>query len=349
MAMWRLAQRVQFFAVFFVLLTATAFGDAPPAELYKQAAGPFAVESKRMELPRSEGKPLQIRVTWPVDEKPCAIVVFSHGALGSRDAYDPLIRHWASHGYICIQPTHGDSLSLMSDEQRRRLGTIERAVQNPQVTQHWRTRPADVSFVIDSLDRIEEETPTLKGRLNRDRIVSAGHSFGAHTAMLVGGASAKPAIGRRMTLTDTRVRAIVAISPQGVGGVFDEDSYRSIRVPAFMVTGTNDESPGRDDRGAAWRTKAFELAPPESTYLLFIEGAHHNFGGISGARNFPSAGASNPDHVKHVCSATLAFLDAVLKDEDAAKAYLDGNEVETRSQGAARVQRRAQEVKQSEE
>lgn len=351
MTMWTLTHRVRFlaFVAFFAFVAASALATSPPTELYKQAAGPFAVESKRMELSRAEGEPLQIRITWPVDEQPCAIIVFSHGALGSRDAYDPLIRHWASHGYICIQPTHGDSLSLMSDQQRRRLGSVERAVQSPQVTQHWRTRPADVSFVIDSLDRIEEAVPGLKGRLKKDAIVSAGHSFGAHTAMLIGGASAQPAIGRRMTFTDARIRAMVAISPQGVGGVFDQDSYKSICVPALMVTGTNDESPGRDDHGAAWRMTAFEFAPPESTRLLFIDGAHHNFGGISGTRNFPSAGAKNADHVNHVCSAALAFLDAVLKDDDAAKAYLDGNEVEIRSKGAARIQRRVKETKSREE
>ena len=37
------------------------------------------------------------------------VVVFSHGAGGSQNCCDGLTRHWASYGYVTVQPTHDDS------------------------------------------------------------------------------------------------------------------------------------------------------------------------------------------------------------------------------------------------
>ena len=37
---------------------------------------------------------------------PCPVIIFSHGLGGSRDGYEYLGRHWASHGYVSVHSTH---------------------------------------------------------------------------------------------------------------------------------------------------------------------------------------------------------------------------------------------------
>jgi len=316
--------------------------DRPAAqELYKVERGRHEISVRAFELPRADqGEPLQVRVTWPVREEDDAnspVLIFSHGGLGSRDNHNPVIEHWASHGYICIQPTHGDSASLMSDAERRQFRSVEQALNSPRILRHWRTRPDDVKLILDSFDLIEAKVPELAGQIDRERVAHGGHSFGANTAMLMGGVTANTFAGRRLSFADNRIRAIIAISPQGSGRQFDVASYRTLRVPALMITGSKDVV-FDEQQGYAWRREAFDLAPKEQAYLLSIDGAHHGFGGIAGT-DFPSAGPEIPHHVDHVRSAVLAFLDAHVLDDELAKAYLKSGTIEHLSEGAIRLER----------
>jgi predicted dienelactone hydrolase len=78
---------------------------------YKVDAGPWKVASEDLVL-RDERrqKDLEITVRYPVVDANAAgrfpLVVFSHGAGGSRAAFPDLTAHWASHGYIVVLPTH---------------------------------------------------------------------------------------------------------------------------------------------------------------------------------------------------------------------------------------------------
>ena len=48
-----------------------------------------------------------------------------------------------------------------------------------------------MTFLLDSLDVLEEDVPALEGKLDRDRVGVGGHSLGAFTAQVVGGATLK--------------------------------------------------------------------------------------------------------------------------------------------------------------
>jgi len=87
---------------------------APGASLYKATGGPLAVKAVEMLKLRDakRGKELQLRVTWPDGDGPFPVIVWSHGATGTKDMYRPLVTHWAGHGYVCIQPNHTDARSL---------------------------------------------------------------------------------------------------------------------------------------------------------------------------------------------------------------------------------------------
>src|SRR5207244_281867 len=78
----------------------------------------------------------------------------------------------------------------------------------------WRDRARDISLVIDSLADLEVRFPELKGKMDRTKIGVGGHSYGAFTAMLLGGA--RTFGNPPLLVADPRVTAILAMSPQGV-------------------------------------------------------------------------------------------------------------------------------------
>ncbi len=251
-----------------------------------------------------------VRVTYPKGDAPAPVVVFSHGLYGSKDGYQPLARFWASHGYVVIQPTHPDSL---------REGFQERT----DAMRAWDERPKQISAVIDALATIEEKTGR---KLDRERIGVGGHSFGAHTSMLVGGAIAYVGLRAKGTsFRDPRVKATLLISPQGAGGLLRKDSWMEYAVPALVITGSLDTSPISETKPES-RLDPFKLGPDGKMHLVWIEGAHHGFGGISGAR-FPGAGPPDEGQVWVVQQASLAFFDAFVKGDEAAAKWLAEGEI----------------------
>ena len=279
-----------------ILLLALAGPD------WRDGAGPnevLVIETIRL-------KTFDVRVTYPKGDALAPVVVFSHGLYGSKDGYQPLARFWASHGYVVIQPTHPDSL---------REGFKERA----EAMRAWDERPKQISAVIDALGTIEEKTG---GKLDRERIGVGGHSFGAHTSMLIGGAVVFPG---RLSFRDPRVKCTLLISPQGVGGILRPDSWKDYAVPALVITGSEDRSQITEATPES-RLDPFKLGPDGKMQLVWIEGAHHGFGGISGSR-FPGAGPTDKGQVWVVQQASLAFFDAFVKGDEAAAKWLKDGEL----------------------
>lgn len=304
----------------------TAMGAAGPFSDYAPDAGakPYAIRSApRLVLHDARrNKDLQVRVTWPQSEGPFPIIVFSHGAYGSKDGYQTLMEFWAANGYVVLQPTHEDSIALGN-----RFG-------DPAVFKVWQSRPADISFILDSLQDIEAKEPALKGALDAKRVGVGGHSFGANTAQLIGGAKAFMATGEK-SFADPRVRAVMILSGQGPGEMLTEKSWQDVTRPMFVMTGSKD-GPTRTGQPAEWRRKPYELSPPGDKYLVWVDGLDHGYGGIPGVR-FNPRNQDNPDHVRWTKQATVAFWDAYLKDNAAARAYLHSSTLEKQTQGAVHV------------
>ncbi len=314
--------------------TTSATTPAPAAEArsatpwnstdyYKASPGPydFAV-LKRVDLDdRARNKQLQVRVTYPRDAAgPRPLIVFAHGAWASNENYQPLVEHWASHGYIVLQANHRDSTAL---------GTTQR---DQSVFRDWRERPEDVHLMLDSLDRIEGAAPELAGLIDRSRIGVGGHSYGAHTAQLVAGTRILDVRSQRaVSLGDERVDAALLMSPQGRGQLLDERAWDSLQVPMMVMTGSMD--PGRGGDGVSWRLDPFIFAASEDKHLLFIDGAYHDFGGATGGTMSGSRAHPNADIVRYTLSASIAFWDAYLLDSAQALGYLESDAMERASGG----------------
>jgi predicted dienelactone hydrolase len=298
--------------------------------LFKSADGPLEVESVTDLVLRDarRGKDLQLRVSFPEDVGVYPVIVWSHGATGSKDDYQPLVRHWVSYGYVCIQANHSDSRALAGIAQTGKVANRLR---------DWANRPRDIEFILDSLDAMEAKVQGLTGKMDKKTIGVGGHSFGAHTAQLVGGTTTVDLNGVRSSHADPRPKAFVLISPQGKGPQLDDESWKKLTRPFISVTGSNDW--GRNGDPVDWRLDPFRLASSQDKFLLYIEGARHDFGGIGGGVAYRNAGPANPNHIAYVKSATVAFWDAYLKEDRDARSYLSADVVSRMSQGEAKVTR----------
>lgn len=323
----------------------------------------------------ARAKDLDIAIGYPSRGGPFPVIVFSHGYGVTPQLYEPLVSYWTANGYVVIRPAHADAGALremMRDAVREAFdqpapGDRNRRQQpapqappaerqkfrpNPMETiwekqrePEWRDRVADVRLVIDSLTELENRFPELKGKMDHARIGVAGHSYGAFTTMLISGA--RTFSNPQLQPVDPRVRAAVAMSPQGpstVRGLTDQ-SWSQVKIPIMYMTGTDDQG-ALEGEDAAWRKKAYELSPVGDKYfVLFRGGRHASFTGQSTgafaltrpAQNDPAVGSGNQTRgttapsrefytgrniFQKIKITSLVFWDAYLKDQTAARDLL---------------------------
>ncbi|MFW5867563.1 MAG: serine hydrolase, partial [Armatimonadota bacterium] len=294
------------------------------------ARPPFAVGTIELTTlhDAARGKDLQVRITYPEAPGPFPVIVWCHGATGTKDMYQPLVRHWAGHGYVCLQANHSDSRAFETG-----------APGSPEIFVDWASRPKDVVFLLDSLDLLEARHDVLKGKLDETRIGVGGHSFGAHTAQLLAGATTT-APGERQSHADPRPLAFVLLSPQGIGegsAGLVASSWDDVTRPFLVITGTNDS--GRTGVAWEWRLDPHTYAASTEKHLLVIEGAHHGFGGVVGEDAFRNAGPENPAHLRSVQAASLALWDAYLKKSRDALDFLHSDAFGYETPGEAKLSR----------
>jgi predicted dienelactone hydrolase len=215
----------------------------------------------------ARGKDLELRLVYPASGERHPVVLFSHGAGGSREGVDALGRVWAAHGYVVVAPTHADSIVA-----RRRAGespTLRDTLQGVNDLAALRERALDLRFLLDSLARLEETLPALRGRLDRKAVGVAGHSMGALTAVLLGGARAAGG----GDLSDPRPLAFVLLSPQGEGPLLGRGAWDGLKRPTLFMTGSQDR--GLDGQPPEWRRQGFDACPAGDKHLVFLEGATH--------------------------------------------------------------------------
>ncbi|MCA9800756.1 MAG: hypothetical protein KC777_02160 [Cyanobacteria bacterium HKST-UBA02] len=328
--------------------TMTARKKPSGVDLTASYASPGRFSGKKQDLTLTDsrrGKELEIAVHYPTgtsraDESARPLIIFSHGAFGSKDAYEPLVNHFVSHGYVCIQPTHEDSLQLLmrsrqAQGQSQRLAHMRQEFSDFKARSfaNWRSRPLDVTFILDSLAEIEGRIPGLK--IDRNRIGIGGHSFGAHTAQVIGGT----VIGGSTEFEDRRPRAVLLLSPQGIeagfgGSALTEDSWKSFKRPMMTITGTRDK--GRHGDDYQWRLDPYKYSPKGDKFLVVIEDAQHGLGGIS-TRRFPQSGPDNPAMLDAVKAASLAFFDAYLGGSEQVQGYLKSRVLQSESKAPLKM------------
>jgi len=258
----------------------------------------------------SRERPVPVRLYLPrgaTPDRPVPLAVFSHGIGGSRRGYSYLGSHWASEGVASLHLQHvGSDRSLWGAGSPFALvGRLQEAAQASEAI----ARVHDLRFALDTL-----LADALGDRIDARRIVAAGHSYGANTALLAAGARVEHA-GRVMDLQEPRLRAAIVISaPPFYGEASPRRILEPIRIPSLHVTATEDiiRIPGYYS-GAEDRVAVFEaVGGPRKTLAVFKGGSHSMFTDRAG-----TGGVELNAQVKTATQAlTGAFLRSVLDDDD---------------------------------
>jgi len=277
--------------------------------VHGMTSGSMAVRPVVLPAPK-RGNDLQVRVSAPLTGSDLPVVVFSHGFGFSMDAYGPLVDCWASHGFVVIQPTHLDSVSL---------GLAPDDSRGPRI---WRSRIDDLTRVLDHLDTIVAAVPGLAGRVDVTRIAATGHSYGATTASaLLGARVLAPAGDSDEDFTDARVSAGVLLCLAGLAGddltpmasqffPFMNPDFEHMVAPSLIAAGDADQSM-LSTRGPDWWTDAYNHSPGKK-HLLTLFGAEHGLGAIHAYGTIPQTPADNPATVALVQRMTTAYLRTAL-------------------------------------
>lgn len=320
--------------------TAAPVPPSSDANGYELQPGPYTVsEVEDLVLhDTNRDKDVHVRIFYPHTAGKFPVVVFSHGAGGSQNCCDGLTRHWASYGYVTIQPTHDDSAVQrrnQGEENIRFMQAVRDALKKPAL---WESRPLDITSVLDALPLLGNRVPGLSGKIDADHIGAGGHSMGSYTTEAIAGALVDLPGQRGRNFADARVKAVLCLSPQGPGqfGLSDH-SFDQISLPYMGMTGSLDSL--GPVASPAWHKTPFERSQPGDKYHLFIEGANH-MSFITPRPFLPGRAEQGGNIFDYTNSASLAFWDAYLKGDARAKQYLQSHALEKSSRGAVKFSHR---------
>jgi len=247
-------------------------------------------------------------------DQPVPLVVFSHGIGGSRAGYSYLGRYWATQGFASLHLQHvGSDRNLWLGNPFELVARLQGAAQEAEAV----ARVRDLSFALDQLLSSE-----LAPRLDGQRIVAAGHSYGANTTLLAAGATVQRN-GTLLELRDPRIKAVIVLSaPPFYGEASPQQILGPVRVPSLHVTATDDviRIPGYYS-GADDRVAVFDATgSARKTLAVFNGGSHSMFTDRAG-----TGGVQLNLQVKAATRVlSLAFLNSVFKGDEAALAAWPG-------------------------
>ena len=185
------------------------------------------------------------------------LVIMSHGFGSSPKHFEPYARHLASYGYAVAVPQH-----IGSDKNYQRAA-LQGELSNAVSPFEFVSRPLDIRYLLDQLERLAEKDPFWQ-RLDLEQVGIMGHSFGGYTALAIAGAplnaqrlqtceefalTLNPSVilqcrasylpTKSEILEDPRIQAVIAVNPI-TSTVFGPESLAQIKMPAMMVSGSND-------------------------------------------------------------------------------------------------------------
>jgi predicted dienelactone hydrolase len=134
--------------------------------------------------------------------------------------------------------------------------------------------------------------------------------------------SGQVALGGSLSWTDPRIRAAVLLSPSSPHRGTPGQAFGQVKIPWLLMTGTQDVAPV-GDVSLESRMAVFPALPPGGKYELVLDGAEHS---VFSDRALPGDSAPrNPNHHRAILALSTAFWDAWLREDAAAKAWLDGS------------------------
>ncbi|MBX3461098.1 MAG: hypothetical protein KF696_14220 [Planctomycetes bacterium] len=209
-------------------------------------------------------------------------------------------------------------------------------------------RTKDLLLVIDQISKVAE----LKDKVDLENIAVVGHGAGAATALLLAGATYDQGEEKGKSAADKRIKAVVQYGPaQSSRFGFTDESFKKIATPMLAVSGATQMAMGGRGGQAPdpeLRKASFKNAPEGGKYFVNIEGASdfdlpgaaqmRAMGGRGGQGSETPQRNETAAHWTH--AVTLQFLNATLKADEGAKAWLAGDSLEKGTEGKAKIERK---------
>lgn len=292
------------------MLVGTVAAGAAPRVLGPALA---AVEDVRVVdfdwLDSARGRRVPVRLYWPSAVEQVPLIVFSHGLGQSRTGYGYLGRHWAANGFASLHVQHvGSDSTIWGGNPFEILDRIDTAADEKEAM----ARADDLRFALDCV--LDRTCSPVADFVDPRRIVAAGHSYGANTTLLVGGAQVIRN-GLFLDRRDDRFKAGIVISAPPFYGERDLRSVLApVSMPTFHVTATEDviQLPGRHSPFQD-RLDIFEAVGTSRKALAVFQGGSHS---IFTDRPLTGGIALNPQVKQATAEGVLAFLDSALRGDD---------------------------------
>ncbi len=256
---------------------------------------------------------VNLLVSYPVGsntaDQTFPLIVFSHGHALDNVSYQNLTDHWVAQGFIVVAPLHLDSGGDL-----QAVSVISKKYGNDWIAA---SRLLDLKASIDQMGIIAAKLPGFVGTVSTDKIIAAGHSYGALSAQQLSGAKLEEH-GDSLypipeSLTEPRVVSVVAISPPGLmKDHLTEATWTDYSTPQLVVTGPNDFFPfiwpNYEDHFISYLT-----AQPGHNYLLVLDQMDHYLGNLIG--RLERDGPSQDQALENLRDISLQFIEYYLSPE----------------------------------
>ena len=287
---------------------------SPDHEPYKvlMARGDF-VDSAR------DNRKVPYKIYYPAEiTGKVPVVIWSHGLGGSRDGAGFISRFLAAHGYVIVHVQHlGTDSSLWEGKPGHPWDVIRNSNYGPAEVLN---RYQDIPFVLNQLPTWAAENPAVGQIMDLSVIGMSGHSFGANTTQVMAGQRfGKP--NALQSLKEPRFKAGILYSPVPSFNTESprEEIYGDISLPLFHMTGTDDTSP-IEGFGYERRLEVSNYSAGPEQALMVLNGGDHMV--YNGSRGQLGDNPKRKDHENIIKIAALAYWDAYLKNDQAARTWL---------------------------
>jgi len=271
----------------------------------------FEVKNESLQIEVGEGesqRTVDIQVSYPLGDGQFPLIVFSHGHGLDNVSYLNLTNYWVEHGYIVVAPLHLDNGGDMAAT----------ALISEKYGSDWIlvSRLIDLKGIIDQSNEITSKLDGFSGEVLADKVIAAGHSYGALSSQQLSGANLElkgnSIYSIPEKLDDNRIVAVVAVSPPGLmKDHLSEATWQGFSTPQLVVTGPNDFFP------IIWPDYkehfiSYLTAEPGNNYLLVLDEMDHYLGNLIG--RLEREGPPQTLALKNLQKVSLQFIEHYLDE-----------------------------------
>ena len=193
------------------------------------------------------------------------VVIFSHGITGTRHLHQAMYEFLVSRGFIVLALDHSFDANLTIFPDGHLADYRSNITGHPDSlnvrTMQMNTRVADISFILDQLDKIQSGKieSQINAKIDLERVAVGGHSYGGSTATVV-------------SQRDNRIKACFSLD-SWISPIPQETIDDGIHIPfLFMGRPTWD---GSDYPGNYPRLDSLMAHSSNPKYRLIIKGTKH--------------------------------------------------------------------------